>query len=239
MPEVAIVVALEREVRPLIRDWPSQEREHAGRRFRFFEKGEAVLVCGGIGPEAARRATEAIIALYQPSVVESAGFAGALEPGLRIGDIVEPRQVIDAGDGSRSETGVGSGTLVSFGWIAGRDQKVKLARAFAAQAVDMEAAAVARGAEAHGLPFRALKVISDEAEFAMPATEKFVGVDGQFRTGAFAAHAAVRPWLWTPLIHLARNSARASRALCARLQERIGGQATVPARVGKSDDGYA
>src|SRR5215831_15808021 len=112
MPELAIVVANEREVRPLMRDWSSSEREHSGRRFRFFEKGNVVLVCGGIGAEAARRATEAIIVLYQPSVVESAGFAGALEPGLRVGDIVEPRQLIDAGDGSRAETGVGSGTLV-------------------------------------------------------------------------------------------------------------------------------
>jgi adenosylhomocysteine nucleosidase len=221
MPEVAIVVALEREVRHLIRDWPSHEREHSGRRFRFFEKGNVVLVCGGIGLEGARRATEAVIVLYQPSVVESAGFAGALEPGLRVGDVVEPRQVIDAADGSRSDTGIGSGTLVSFGSIAGREQKAKLARAFGAQVVDMEASAVARGAVAHGLPFRALKVISDEAEFAMPAMEKFVRADGQFRTSACAAHAAMRPWLWAPLIHLARNSGQASRVLCERLAERI------------------
>jgi adenosylhomocysteine nucleosidase len=226
MPDVAIVVALEREVRPLIRNWQGHEREHSGRRFRFFEKGNAVLVCGGIGAEAARRATEAIIALYRPSLVESAGFAGALEPSLRVGDVVEPRQVIDAGDGSRSETGIGSGTLVSFGSVAGREQKAKLARAFGALAVDMEAAAVARGATAYGLPFRALKVISDEAGFAMPAVEKFV-VDGQFQTGAFAAHAALHPQLWAPLIHLARNSAKASRVLCACLEERIGRTETV------------
>jgi adenosylhomocysteine nucleosidase len=225
MPEVAIVAALEREVRPLIRNWKSRVREHGGRSFRFFEKGNAVLVCAGLGPEAARRATEAIIVLYRPSLVESVGFAGALQESQRAGDLLEPRLVIDAGDGSRIETGVGTGTLVSFGAVAGRDQKASLARAFAAQAVDMEAAAVAKGSQAHGLRFRALKVISDEASFAMPSIEGFVGAQGEFRAAAFAAHAARHPALWVPLLQLARNSAKASRVLCARLEQRMGAEA--------------
>src|SRR6476660_7296010 len=83
MPEVAIVAALEREVRPLVREWKVAEREHAGRKFRFFESDRAVVVCGGVGPEAARRATEAAISLYRPARVISAGFAGALIEGLR------------------------------------------------------------------------------------------------------------------------------------------------------------
>ena len=44
-----------------------------------------VLVCGGMGAPAARRATEAIIQLYGPEVVISAGFAGALQPGMKAG----------------------------------------------------------------------------------------------------------------------------------------------------------
>ena len=68
MSKVAIVAALEREVRPLVKDWRVQEREVGGRRFRFFEKGDFVLVCGGIGAEAARRAAEAVIENYAPSV---------------------------------------------------------------------------------------------------------------------------------------------------------------------------
>jgi len=225
MPEVAIVAALEREVRPLIRNWRSRVREHGGRSFRFFEKGNVVLVCGGMGPEAARRATEAIIVLYRPSLVESVGFAGALQESQRAGDLLEPRQVIDAGDGSRIETGVGTGILVSFRSVAGRDQKARLARAFGAQAVDMEAAAVARGSQAHGLRFRALKVISDETSFPMPSIEGFVGANGEFRAAGFAAHAAAHPGLWAPLIRLARNSAKASRVLCAHLEQGMGTEA--------------
>ena len=85
-----MVAALEREVRLLVKRWRRIEREHEGRSFTFFESGQAVLVCGGIGAEAARRATEAVIALYQPELVLSVGFAGALDPGLKVGEIFSP-----------------------------------------------------------------------------------------------------------------------------------------------------
>ena len=76
MSEVAIVAALEREVAGLVKSWPRVSRDFEGRSFKFFEKSNAVLVCGGIGPEAARRATEAVVALYRPAELISAGFAG-------------------------------------------------------------------------------------------------------------------------------------------------------------------
>src|ERR1700756_5923168 len=107
MPEVAMVAALEREIWPLVRHWHVSEREYSGRRFRVFESQERVAVCGGIGPQAARRAAEAIISLYRPALVQSVGFAGALDTSLRVGELFEPRQVIDASDGSRAATGSG------------------------------------------------------------------------------------------------------------------------------------
>ena len=90
MPRLAIVAALEREVRPLVKSWRATEKEHDGRRFRFFENGDVVLVCGGIGAAAARRASEAVIAIFDPKIVCSAGFAGALDPKLKVGDVVRP-----------------------------------------------------------------------------------------------------------------------------------------------------
>jgi adenosylhomocysteine nucleosidase len=156
MPEVAVIAALEREVWPLVRQWRVADREHGGKSFRFFESERSVVVCGGIGPEAARRATEAIIALYRPVSIFSVGFAGALVGSLRVGEVFEARRVVDAKDGSQTDTGSGSGVLVSFSSVAGAEQKAKLASAYGAQAVDMEAAAVAKGAEARGLRFAAI-----------------------------------------------------------------------------------
>jgi len=130
MPELAMVAALEREIRPLVRDWRVGEGEHAGKRFRFFETDHCVAVCGGIGQEAARRATAALIARYHPTKVLSVGFAGALDANLKIGRVLEVHQLIDARDGSRKETGPGTAVLISFSSIAGEEQKRKLANAY-------------------------------------------------------------------------------------------------------------
>ncbi len=218
MSRIAIVAALEREVRPLVKQWRSREREHGGRSFRFFEKDDTVLVYGGIGAEAARRAAEAVIALYAPAVVYSAGFAGALDPGLLVGAVVHPAKVINAGDGSSVNLGEGQGVLVSFGAVASPEQKAKLRDSFGAQTVDMEASAVARAAEARGIRFEVVKAISDEFDFSFPSLERFVDSDGRFREARFALFAALRPWLWPQVIRLANNSKRASRALCEWLR---------------------
>ncbi len=226
---IAMVAALEREVRPLVKDWQVSQKEHAGRTFRFFEKGDAVLVCGGIGVEAARRAAEAVIALYAPAVVYSAGFAGALDPALRVADVVRPQRVIDVGDGSSVSLNRGEGTLVTFGSVASAAQKAKLRESYGAQAVDMEAAAVARAAQARGLGFEVAKVISDEIGFTFPSIERFVDSDGQFLEARFALFAGLRPWLWMKVIGLARNSNRASRALCDSLQTMLENMDTLSA----------
>jgi hypothetical protein len=120
--------------------------------------------------------------------------------------------------------------LVSFSSVAGAEQKAKLARAYGAQAVDMEAAAVAKGAEARGLQFRVVKVISDELGFPMPPMERFLAADGSFHSGRFALYSAIRPWTWATLFRLARNSSLASRSLCTKLESMITSFAAV--RVG-------
>ncbi len=215
---IAIVAAMEREVAPLIRRWKVRVLEHEGRQYQLFEKGSVALICGGIGAEAARRATEAVIQETRPARVLSVGFAGALDAALKVAGIAEPRVVVNASDGARTDTGSGQGTLVSYAAMADRDQKQRLAKAYAADAVDMEAAAVAQGAQARGVEFAALKAVSDATDFWIPATERFVSSDGRFRTARFALHVAVRPWLWGRTMTLARNSAKASRSLCAAIE---------------------
>ena len=217
--KVAIVAALEREVRPLIKHWRSVKREHDGRKFTFFENRNIVLVCGGIGPDAARRATEAVIELYGPAEVVSAGFAGAVDSTLKVGAIFVPARVVDSEDGSSAETYTGQGGIVSCATIAGPEHKAKLANAFGAQAVDMEAAAVARGTQARGVRFSAVKAISDENDFSLPQMHRFMSPDGKFRTAAFVGSVAAQPWIWLEVFRLAKNASRASRALCRRLEQ--------------------
>ena len=219
MSKIAIVAALEREVRPLIKGWHVDEQQHSGREFRFFQSEKAVLVCGGIGAEAARRAAEAVIMLYQPGIVYSVGYAGSLDPALGVGEIMRPARIIDTRDGSSVAIAGGEGVLVTGGGVASPAQKRTLRDSFAAQAVDMEASAVARAAQARGIDFGVVKAISDAFDFALPANDGFVDSQGRFMEMRFATYVAVRPWLWGRVAKLARNSRKATRALCRALQE--------------------
>lgn len=108
--------------------------------------------------------------------------------------------------------------LVTFPSVASPKQKTKLRESYGAQAVDMEAASVARAAELREVYFGVIKAISDEVEFEFPSTEQFIDSSGSFSEGRFALFAVMRPWLWGRVIDLARNSGRASRALCAALE---------------------
>jgi adenosylhomocysteine nucleosidase len=220
MPKIAIVAALEREVCGLIKRSRRVAREHDGRNFAFFERDEWVLVCGGIGVQAARRAAEAAIVLYCPAQVWSVGFAGALDESLRVGDIFVPSAVIDARDGSKVFVAWADSrkSLITFASVAGAQQKRNFADAFGAKAVDMEAAGVAAAAAARGVGFAAIKVISDEVDFEVPAMDRFIDPQGRFRTLAFAAFMALRPWLWMRVAALARNSRKAARALAVHLE---------------------
>lgn len=228
MPKIAIIAALEREIRPVVKNWEAVAVQHEARSFTFYESNYAVVVCGGIGPEAARRAAEAAIVKYSPNILISAGIAGALVAELHVGETIFPALVIDAQDGSRHETAIknspvantplGRTTVVSYPLISGTKQKQQLAKSYGAQAVDMESAAVARAAMTHNLPFYAIKSISDEYDFEMPEMTQFIR-DGQFQEKRFAFYVALRPWLWFRVIRLARNARIASENLCAWLRE--------------------
>jgi adenosylhomocysteine nucleosidase len=85
----------------------------------------------------------------------------------------------------------------------------------------MEAATVARIAQAHGLKFHAIKVISDDASFELQELARFATEDGPFREAAFAAHAALRPQLWTKLFQLAGNSKRALQSLTTEIESQL------------------
>jgi len=228
---VAVVAALEREVQPVAKRWAARERDHDGRRFKFFENAGVALVCGGIGREAAARATKAAIALYQPELVISAGFAGALMSHLAAGEWVLPALVVDARDGSRVETDIAKTglaktaarhlVLVTTDEVVNPERKAVLARSYAAQAVDMEAAAVAQVTRAQGLHFLVVKAISDEAGFEMPPIGQFIGAEGDLNFWGLVAYAGPRFWLWPQLVRLARNSRVAAGALCCWLEDGV------------------
>lgn len=222
MKKILIIAALPRELESLTRGWQRRELTAQNRTVTLWESDRAIAACAGIGGICARIATDAAYkaANGDVSLIISAGLAGALSPDLRIADIVQPAVVADGVDGLSITTAHGTGTLITSGAIATAPDKQSLARP-GALAVDMEAFAVADVARVYGIPFLAVKSISDELDFSLPPLGRFISPEGQFRTGQFVLWTLLRPWCWQTVIQLGRNTSAALRTLTQALENTI------------------
>jgi len=211
--EVAIIAAMEREIAPLIGNW-ALILAHSR---RLYENGHVVAVAGGIGERSAAIATEKFLAFRQPKVILSVGLAGSLTPALAVGTVFVPTKVLRQDAEQAFTIHKGEAILLTAKETASPAKKKEWAERYQAQAVDMEAAAVAEVAARNGIRFAAVKAISDGPDFPMPLLDPFVAEDGQFHTGRLLAHAAIRPAMWSTLLQLRRNSGLATNALCGVL----------------------
>jgi adenosylhomocysteine nucleosidase len=138
---------------------------------------------------------------------------------LLAGSIARPSTVINVRTGERFPCAGGDGSvLATVASFAGLNEKRRLYDAYGVGTVEMEAATVARLAQAHGLPFSAIKAVSDGADFELPGIERFHTAEGQFREAAFAVYAAFRPWLWRPVVKMAKGSKLAAANLCREIE---------------------
>jgi hypothetical protein len=129
--------------------------------------------------------------------------------------------VIDAATGARFASQGDGGTLITSSDILGPETKREAAARFRADAVDMEAAAVAAAAGEKGIGFLAVKAISDELDCVMPPMNQFVDAEGEFQTARFVGFLAARPWWWGTVRRLARDSKCAANALCESLEKLV------------------
>lgn len=213
----AILAALPRELHPLIRDWPVRYRSRR-EGFLIAECDRAVAVCAGMGASRVALALELAESRGPLARVISAGYAGALRRGIAASTLFWPAWVIDAYTGERYGCEQGSGTLVTSSHVANREEKREMAARWNADLVDMEAAKVAKMAWERGLPFLALRAVSDEADEALPELNRFTDARGGFREAAFAGYVVTHPWLIATAVRMGRNSALASQAMARELR---------------------
>ena len=145
-----------------------------------------VVICSSSDP----RQLRALLTVFDPSTIRgviSFGVAGGLDPSLKPGDIVLATEVV-AGDGrwlaglSLNEEVIANLALkrrVVRGGLAGAEEvivaqarKAALWLQTGAAAVDMESHIAAAYAADAGLPFAALRVISDSAHRSLPTLAK-------------------------------------------------------------------
>lgn len=180
---ILVVVALPGELGPLA-EGAVELLQVQGLRFSgaLPESGgrpRVVQVVAGIGKVRAAQATSVGIERFQPRLVLSLGVCGGLKPGQRVGDFVHCERAVQADSALRQdrEYAPDSAWAAAWeqaqpgrrGWFLTADRpalspwrRLRLARAFGGSPVaEMETAAVAAVAQQAGVPWAALRVISD------------------------------------------------------------------------------
>lgn len=188
--------------------------------------GEGVVaVCGGGRSDLLRARIAAAMAEHGPGAVLSFGVAGALQPGLEAGAVLAAAVVRD-GAARRFGDPAWTARLVArtgarLADFAGVDAvaadpagKARLREATGAAVVDMESHLAARAAAEAGLPFAALRVVSDRAEHGLPpAAVAGLGADGGVDAGAVLRALVRDPRQLPALLRTGRDAAAAFRAL--------------------------
>jgi adenosylhomocysteine nucleosidase len=185
-------------------DWPAGfAREVDWKADRWL------LIANGPGK---RLVEEVLRNRIEVSGIISTGFCGALDPALRIGEIVidiaatQPRECRPAR----------AWKILSMDRVAVTSvEKCALHRETGAAAVEMEAAAIAEKAKEWGVPFYSIRAVSDTASEDMPLDfNLYRDAAGRFSRSRIALAAMARPFSAIPaLLRLNRHCRIAAESL--------------------------
>ncbi len=218
MTRTALIAAMPAELKPIVRGWKHTRRNGVD-LWAHRDEDLWVAACAGAGKAAATRAFAAVEEDAPIDLAFSLGWAGALTPDLAPGSAHNVAGVIDVqtGERFRCDADAGSLWLATSPKVADEQEKRRLASTYRADLVDMEAAAIARLAQMRGIPFYAIKGISDGFNSRMPDFNRFIGPQGQFQTARFALYSLLRPSYWPSLIKMGENSKKASQSIAEAL----------------------
>lgn len=193
-----------------------------------------LLVISGMGPKAAARAAEALVAAGAGALL-SFGFAGGLDPQLQAGAVLLPHSVSDGTTGVHptygawrerlaaqaagvaDACGVAGGILLSVAEpLSSVAMKTQARTRSGACAVDMESFAIAEVAARRGVRFAVARVVIDGAADALPLSViRATGAYGELNLPRLIAGLAGAPADVARLMHLPQRYRAARRALRA------------------------
>ena len=176
-----------------------------------------VMVANGPGPQLAGAAVDAVEQNEEMDALVSIGFCGGLNPSLRAGDIFVASEVNGIGPAlaPSSPRPFKTGKLLSMDRVVcTASEKADLAKT-GADAVEMEAAAVADRATRHQVPFYAVRVVTDTFSETFPLEfNQMRSADGRFSRAKILGAAMRSPVAVFPeLIKLNKRTKCAARAL--------------------------
>lgn len=234
MTRTAIIAAFPGELKPLVHRW---HREQQGTidlwRWRFLEtnggESEWIAACAGAGQTAATRAFSAAERSGPIDIVLSVGWAGALHKIIEPGLAYSVAGVIDVRTGEMTPTAHSADDLwlVTSPIVADEAEKHRLAAAYSAALVDMEAAAIARLAAMRNIPFYCVKGVSDALDDNLPDFNRFLSPSGGLDLARFTLFALIRPRYWHSLIRMGENSRKASAGIARQVLEIVDPRGTI------------
>lgn len=182
----AILFALKEEIRPLLQRARTKQKVVHDRTVvrEIVLEGRPFLMCQtGMGMNPAHEGAEFLIHEFHPSCLISAGYAGAVQPHLKTGDLIlvseirseaKDRFLPDPALFEKVRTAIGQtnpsalmGPLLTR-WKVGHQEDKRVLSQTDVLAVDMETAAIAAVAEKLKTPFVSLRVIFDTLEDEIP-----------------------------------------------------------------------
>jgi len=236
---ITVAFALPMELRPVLRRGKFRKGRAAGNTIYRGGIGgtDAVLFCSGVGADRAYSAARNIIDLLKPSLYISAGLCGSVSDEAAVGDVHVAEGILSLADGNFELVyGPEDGLLVSPAALAGLKSSILISsdrvlvtssekravheRRPGAATVDMESAGAARAAREAGIPFMAIKAVSDGHEEDLPVDfNRFTKEDGSMKIARLVLHVLTHPRKIAPLRRLSRNSKAAADNLAAGLGE--------------------
>jgi adenosylhomocysteine nucleosidase len=161
---------------------------------------------------------------HQFDCLISAGFAGALDNDLKIGDLLlaENFSTVHLSEARASLSGLRihiANLLTVPALIDSPEERNKLAFTTGAVAADMETEFIARACAACGIPLLSLRVISDTPQHRLPAPANvlFDIERQQTRMLKLATHLLAHPGRVSRLVHFASRIAHARKILADAL----------------------
>ena len=177
----------------------------------------------GLGKDRAVAALTKLIEAHQPQRIIHLGFAGGMDPTLAAGDLLNIRyvrnesgKIIRLGESvpefEESDSDPPSlKTLLTRDTVADSPKlKKQLFTQYKASAVDMETFYTASLAMDQGIPFMALRAISDPHDMALPAEAiNWIKPDGTPDMAKVMGFIATHPWLTPTLMKLQSHASKA------------------------------
>jgi adenosylhomocysteine nucleosidase len=239
-PPIVFFAALRQELAGLERGLVGREESAAGnkRLLRGYYQGcPVLLVQTGPGKQNAMEAARSVLAGYSPRAAVCIGFAGALKAELEGGDLVlcsslhyldgqgklsEPLSCDEALIELAAEASQSAGLGLRVGSSVTVDEecvlpgiKEGLGRRVRADVVEMEYYWLAQVAAERGVPFVAVRAISDTLLQTLPEGCSFMDERGETTVAEVALHAVRHPRSLLPLLRLSVNGRRCTANLTA------------------------